>query len=934
MRRQKIGAALCGGAFLIFTAPPTLGATNICPEVLTPGVSYDCAYIKPDSKLSWGEQFLRLIGVAGAKNRYALLVGISDYSSGKWLDDLPTTSGDVARVATFLLHEQGFDHVRVLTEGNVTQPAVRGVILNEFREIGADDELLVYWSGHGVDVPDAEGASTGYLPVSSTVGEDDVASMIEMGDLTRWQRRIAAEKVVYLIDACFSGLAVATKSTPLRLNPLKTREINLRQLAGKSAHILTAGESNQKAIAGERWDGSLFTWAVLQGLRGGADAHTEDFPRDGLVHLSELESYVWSAMDYEARNAGYAGGTKPDLEDIGPNNGQFYFVTSEEKARISAAGLSVEAYSFEYGDVVVKGLGSVSASGAMEDDPPGAPRFEVLAPEPEPEPETDLQSMATPQNTRPIPSAPVSSDCRTGVSVPCLAASLRPEIEQLGDNDTKNKYLMHLAEMLAYSGDIAAAQALLPEIGDDRLRLGALQVVVDLLADGGDYEQAMALVRASNHTAFRVLLTKKIALRVYERGLVGVARGWLNEARELTAGIANPEAANDLLDDVAGGLAVTGQLDAAVEVAQSAATEDAYVGILNSVIWELGMAEMFDSARSVLDMVRGSDRSAWGYIHLINAANATGHPDVAENAADEAGDLIRQSTIRAEIAAVHLAQGNRPKARDLLEQSLRELSGRTDMTQKERAWTALLIVEKVSGVELGMYPPIDRQLAEPVIDLAVEALNEAQRPDQEQTGWEDDDLSFTSLDALLANAAGYYALAGSIDKALATAAMIDPQRNSVVDYSALALGLGRAGALDRATDVPFEWDDIRATAEDRVAAGEADAVLARIEGYGQPGKLEIELDVVAGLREAGETERAVLLLHRVYEGLNEGQKVEDDTLQIFARAFASVGEYERAVELAERISEHSTRLLEFLCVGYSLAGQDPNSLDNPFYPAW
>ncbi len=285
----------------------------------------DELFQKADDKPIWGQVIEWAIGSEGFGKSYALIVGISDYTSG--FEALPSTANDPIRMKEFLLEEAGFDYVHVLTDEKATKPRIGSLLEETFPElIKPDDRFLFYWSGHGTQTTDALEKPLGYLPLAGS-GRYQFSNMVSMDDLTRWDRRIRAKHALFLLDACFSGLAGSQVKNTLR-------DFTIARLVKPAHHLITAGTGGQETIASSRWQGSLFTDTFIKAARGAADAQN-DFPRDGVVNLAELMAYARQRIDHERRAANWTKAITPQWSHLRANQGEFFFVTSARKREVA-----------------------------------------------------------------------------------------------------------------------------------------------------------------------------------------------------------------------------------------------------------------------------------------------------------------------------------------------------------------------------------------------------------------------------------------------------------------------------------------------------------------------------------------------------------------------------------------------------------------------
>lgn len=296
---------------------------------------------KNPTGLSSGEWFFNLFKKSYYDKSYAVVVGVGDYEDSAHFGQLPADK-DAENMRDYLLNEGGFDEVYFILNPTVKSRAIEKLMQNELpKKIKANDRFLFYWSGHGATRP-SNSKPVGYLPFADS-SADDYSSMLGMKALADWDDLIPAKQTLYLLDACFSG-AAGWKSKG------EAQDLTLEQIARPSRQILTAGGADEQAIAFDH--GSLFTNAVLEGLRGAADFGSSAFPKDGIVSIKELEKHVRNRVAFERRKADWSKSITPSLTYLSDESrsGEFYFTSDkvvemakEEPAPLLSATNSDEA---------------------------------------------------------------------------------------------------------------------------------------------------------------------------------------------------------------------------------------------------------------------------------------------------------------------------------------------------------------------------------------------------------------------------------------------------------------------------------------------------------------------------------------------------------------------------------------------------------------
>lgn len=265
----------------------------------------------------------------GSGKSYAVLVGISSYAgaSQRGFASLEEAKNDVERMRKFLLDEAGFDYVQVLTEERVTKSRLDELMVDDMPgRVSKSDRFLFYWSGHGL-AREAGNKTVGYLPLRDS-RKDAYSTMVSMDDIARWDGLLSVKQTLFVIDACMGGLAgVQAKTDP--------KALAIEQFSQPSRHLLSAGTSSEEAIVGAQWRGSLFTDSLIKAASGAAVSASVT-----VIGLTDILAYVRRQVAFEKDRAGWSKKITPQLRQLQPSDGEFYFIRNNIPAQILIAAPS------------------------------------------------------------------------------------------------------------------------------------------------------------------------------------------------------------------------------------------------------------------------------------------------------------------------------------------------------------------------------------------------------------------------------------------------------------------------------------------------------------------------------------------------------------------------------------------------------------------
>jgi hypothetical protein len=242
-------------------------------------------------------------------SRWAVVIGVGEYEHAQ-IPRLRFAVRDAEAMYEFLTTQGGYakEHVVLLTDHTPVKPTLLNIkrALGDFlaRRTGRDDMVLIYFAGHGAPEVDVVGAESDGLSKYLVPRDGDPESLyttaLPMDELQRIFARIPAERVVMLLDTCYSGTAGGRTfaRTLVRASGLNDQFLE-RLTRSRGRVIMTASGPNEVALEIANLGHGIFTYYVLEGLGGKADRNG-----DGIVTVSELYEYVEDQVDKAARLAG------------------------------------------------------------------------------------------------------------------------------------------------------------------------------------------------------------------------------------------------------------------------------------------------------------------------------------------------------------------------------------------------------------------------------------------------------------------------------------------------------------------------------------------------------------------------------------------------------------------------------------------------------
>ena len=193
--------------------------------------------------------FLVVLLASGSNqaDQHALLIGVSDYTDPR-IPDLEGPVNDVDALRDVLIRNWLFkeENIQVLVDAQATEANILQALDNLQSSTAPDDDIIIYYSGHGtsasdpdlgahLDLPDGTGAIVGSDFNPDKLNRRSLDQATDDGLLVgryeirpRLQSLDIGRSVLVIFDACFSGNAARGFSSPY--TPKHVRRIDLSGL--------------------------------------------------------------------------------------------------------------------------------------------------------------------------------------------------------------------------------------------------------------------------------------------------------------------------------------------------------------------------------------------------------------------------------------------------------------------------------------------------------------------------------------------------------------------------------------------------------------------------------------------------------------------------------------------------------------------------------
>ena len=253
----------------------------------------------------------------GFATGYAVVIGVANYGNvGPPLPDAVLNDArDTAAVLTSSAY-CGYEphNVHLLLDADATLARIRTALASVADTSGPDDTVVIFFSGHGARLGDPADPESALLPVEFDGWTTETTSLSET-EFSSALRRISAQRLLVLIDACHSGGAGSFKGRREEEPPaLGYSEKSLGRLAQGTGRVLIASSrASEESIVFSNARNSVFTTHLLDALRGHAGTSG-----DGVIRVFEIFNHVAEMVKREVQGRQHPIFKASDLENNFP----------------------------------------------------------------------------------------------------------------------------------------------------------------------------------------------------------------------------------------------------------------------------------------------------------------------------------------------------------------------------------------------------------------------------------------------------------------------------------------------------------------------------------------------------------------------------------------------------------------------------------------
>ncbi len=258
---------------------------------------------------------VRSVGNLNFGRFYALVIGNQHYEI---IESLKTPVNDAERAAKVLREKYGFT-VQVLEDSS---DVAMLKALNDLNDVlKSDDNLLIYYAGHGARLQSAFDTAGYWLPVNSEAPPKDTF-WVPNEQVTAHLARLSAKRVLVVADSCYAGLLSADPSYLFAGSSGGYTKEYIAYKLPKRARLLISSGGDEPVLDNGGGGNSVFAQAFIGELES----------NQGILAAPELFTRISKRVETDAAQNRFV--QKPEFKSIkgaGHEVGDFFFVPKDLK---------------------------------------------------------------------------------------------------------------------------------------------------------------------------------------------------------------------------------------------------------------------------------------------------------------------------------------------------------------------------------------------------------------------------------------------------------------------------------------------------------------------------------------------------------------------------------------------------------------------------
>ncbi|MGQ9609622.1 MAG: caspase family protein [bacterium] len=243
--------------------------------------------------------------------RYSVIIGINEYKNDG-ITSLSVAKNDAQAIYNLITDPMlgGFpkENVRLLTDAQASRENIIKIIGDWLpNQVSSDDLVMIFYAGHGGVEFDKTGEEPDgkrkYIIPYDANPNDLFSTAIANSEITILLEKIQSNKMIFLIDCCYSGGVTTGKEIIRSVSPPSTKIQTdvYNDFSGSGRAVISASLPDQVSFELSNLNHGVFTYSLLKALSGEADLN-----KDGLVALiSEIYPFLANQVTSMAQKYGF-----------------------------------------------------------------------------------------------------------------------------------------------------------------------------------------------------------------------------------------------------------------------------------------------------------------------------------------------------------------------------------------------------------------------------------------------------------------------------------------------------------------------------------------------------------------------------------------------------------------------------------------------------